>query len=247
MKIIGIIPSRFGSTRFPGKPLADIKGKPMIQRVFEQAAKSSSLDQVIVATDDKRVYNCVQAFGGKVMMTQVAHLNGTERCGEVAKSYPADYYINIQGDEPFIHPEQIDTLAGILDGNTELGTLVKEVNDSSILDDPNEMKVALNKSFEALYFSRSCIPFVRDYDPADWLKQHNYYKHIGIYGYRSDILNEIIKLPASSLELAESLEQLRWLENGYKIKVGITEHESMGIDTPEDLKQALDQHGFRVK
>ena len=241
MKIIGIIPSRFASTRFPGKPLADIGGKPMIQRVCEQASKASSLNQVIVATDDQRIVDCVLGFGGKAMMTNESHRNGTERCGEVASEYPADYYINIQGDEPFIHPEQIDTLAGILDGTTQLGTLVKKVQDASLLDNPNVMKVTCNIDGEALYFSRSCIPYVRDHEAANWLEHHDFYKHIGIYAYRADILHEIIKLEASSLELAESLEQLRWLENGYKIKVAKTEYESMGIDTPEDVQKAVAQ------
>lgn len=215
-------------------------GKPMIQRVYEQASKSSSLDEVIVATDDQRIVDCVTDFGGKVVMTSDSHRNGTERCGEVATGHPADYYINIQGDEPFIHPEQIDTLAGILDGETQLGTLVKKVQDASLLENPNVMKVTFNRNDEALYFSRSCIPYVRDQAQKDWIDYHSFYKHIGIYAYRADVLVDIIKLVPSKLELAESLEQLRWLENGYKIKVARTEHESMGIDTPEDLTRALE-------
>lgn len=241
MKIIGIIPSRYESTRFPGKPLVAIGGKPMIQRVYERASDSNLLDQVIVATDDKRIIDRVISFGGKVMMTEKYHKNGTERCGEVANQYPADYYINIQGDEPFIHPEQIDTLASILDGETQLGTLVKRIHEASLLENPNVMKVIFNNKKEALYFSRSCIPFVRDYARQRWVDRHNFFKHIGIYAYRADVLQKIIKLPTSSLELAESLEQLRWLENGYTIKVATTEHESIGIDTPEDVERALEK------
>ncbi|MEQ9231643.1 MAG: 3-deoxy-manno-octulosonate cytidylyltransferase [Cyclobacteriaceae bacterium] len=243
-KIIGIIPSRYASTRFPGKPLADIGGKPMIQRVFEQASKSSSLAEVIVATDDERIQECVLGFGGKVAMTSPDHTNGTERCAEVAETNSADYYINIQGDEPFIHPEQIDTLAAILDGSTQLGTLVKKITDPSLLDNPNTMKVVLKKNWEALYFSRNCVPFVRDAEKKDWLYHHTFYKHIGIYAYRADVLSEITKLPQGLLEKAESLEQLRWLENGYTIKVAETEHESMGIDTPEDVDRALKMSGL---
>lgn len=242
MKIIGVIPSRYASTRFPGKPLVDIGGKPMIQRVYDQAAKSSSLAQVIVATDDQRIANCVRTFGGEVMMTSESHRNGTARCGEVAKEYLADYYINIQGDEPFIHPEQINTLASLLDGKTQLGTLVKKVHDASILNNPNVMKVVLNTKQEAMYFSRSCIPYVRDHEPKNWLGKHDFYKHIGIYAYRSDVLLEIIQLPSSSLEIAENLEQIRWLENGYKIKTAETNHETMGIDIPEDVVKAIAQH-----
>ena len=240
MKIIGIIPSRYSSTRFLGKPLADIGGKPMIQRVYEQASKSDLLDNVIVATDDERICKCIEKFGGQVMMTSKSHRNGTERCGEVASEHPADYYINIQGDEPFIHPEQINTLAGILDGETQLGTLVKKVENASVLENPNVMKVTFSQNDEALYFSRSCIPYVRDHAQKDWIDNHSFYKHIGIYAYRADVLSAIIKLSPSKLELAESLEQLRWLENGYKIKVAKTEHESMGVDTPEDLVRALE-------
>ncbi len=238
-KIIGIIPSRYASTRFPGKPLADIGGKPMIQRVYEQASKSDSLSEVIVATDDDRIKECVLGFGGKVAMTSLSHANGTERCAEVAAAHLADYYINIQGDEPFIHPEQIDTLAAILDGTTQLGTLVKKITDSSLLDNPNTMKVVLKKNWEALYFSRSCVPFVRDFEKGDWLDHHTFFKHIGIYAYRADILKEITKLPQGELEKAESLEQLRWLENGFTIKVAETKHETMGIDTPEDVERAI--------
>ena len=242
MKIIGIIPSRYASTRFPGKPLADIGGKPMIQRVYEQVKKSAKLTDAVVATDDQRIFDFVHSFGGKAMMTREDHQNGTERCAEVANAHPADYYINIQGDEPFIHPEQIDSLAALLDGNTELGTLVKIVTDSSLLDNPNTMKVVFNKQMEALYFSRNCVPFIRDRTKDQWLNVHTFYKHIGIYAYRSDVLQAITKLEMSSLEKAENLEQLRWLENGYRIKLAITEHETIGIDVPDDVSRALKYH-----
>lgn len=242
MKIVGIIPSRYASTRFPGKPLADIGGKPMIQRVYEQAKKSKSLSEVIVATDDQRIYDFVESFGGRAMITREDHQNGTERCAEVAGKYEADYYINIQGDEPFIHPEQIDVLAGLLDGQTELGTLIKKLTDPTLLDNPNTMKVVFNKRMEALYFSRNCVPFIRDAEKGQWLGKHTFYKHIGIYAYRSDVLQSITTLEMSSLERAENLEQLRWLENGYQIKLAVTEHETIGIDVPEDVARAINYH-----
>jgi len=242
MKIVGIIPSRFASTRFPGKPLADIGGMPMIQRVYAQAKQAKALTDVIVATDDARIFDFVQSIGGKAMMTDVNHQNGTERCAEVARTNLADYYINIQGDEPFIHPDQIDGLAAILDGETQLGTLIKKLTDPTLLTSPNTMKVVFNKRMEALYFSRSCVPYVRDVPPADWLVAHPFYKHIGIYAYRADVLQEITQLPLGMLEKAESLEQLRWLENGYRIKLAITEHETIGIDSPEDVERALNYH-----
>lgn len=245
MKIIGIIPSRFASTRFPGKPLADIGGKPMIQRVYEQASSCEDLTKVIVATDDDRIRNCVKGFGGNVMMTSSNHSNGTERCAEVSKNEVADYFINIQGDEPFIKPEQISKLASILDGKTELGTLVKEISDPSLLDNHNTIKVVMNKDHEALYFSRNCIPFVRDHEKKDWLQHHTFYKHIGIYAYRSDIIEKIVKLSPGLLEKTESLEQLRWLENGYTIKVAETNFETIGIDAPEDVNKALELEGLQ--
>jgi len=244
MKIIGIIPARYGSTRFPGKPLVDIAGKPMIQRVYEQASKASTLNEVIVATDNQRIFDQVSAFGGTAMMTSETHRNGTERCAEVAEKTDADYYINIQGDEPFIKPEQIENLCAILDGVTQLGTLVKKITDSSLLNNPNTMKVLLNNSHEAIYFSRTCIPYLRDFPFESWLDQHTFFKHIGIYAYRSDIIQEIVKLEMGRLEKAESLEQLRWIENGYKIKVAETNLENIGIDTPEDIDRALKLEGL---
>ena len=236
MRILGIIPARYASSRFPGKALVDIHGKTMIRRVYEQAIKSQLVDKIIVATDDRRIFEEVEHFGGDVVMTSTAHRNGTERCAEVIREHTGyDYVINIQGDEPFIHPEHIDSVATLLDGNTQLATLIKKIKDPAVLDDPSEMKVIINQHQEAIYFSRTCIPYLRDVKPEDRLKKHIFYKHIGIYGYRRDILLEITGLPPGTLEMAEALEQLRWLENGYTIKLGLTTLESQMIDTPEDL------------
>lgn len=243
-RIVGIIPSRYDSSRFPGKPLADIAGKPMIQRVYEQAKKCASLTDVIVATDDQRILDCVNGFDGKAEMTDPNHLNGTERCAEVARKTNADYFINIQGDEPFIKPEQIEKVVSILDGKTQLGTLVKKISDTSALNDPNTMKVILNGNNEALYFSRTAIPYLRDYPQNEWLEHHTFYKHIGIYAYRNDVFQEIVQLKPSLLETAESLEQLRWLENGLKIKVAETNIETKGVDVPEDIIEALKLEGI---
>ncbi len=243
-KIIAIIPARYASSRFPGKPLVDIAGKPMIQRVYEQASLCQGLTDVIVATDDERIKETVDSFGGKAEITLASHTNGTERCQEVASRNPADFYVNIQGDEPFIKPQQIDDLIEILNSKTELGTLVKKITDPDLLENPNTMKVVLNSKNEAMYFSRNCIPYVRDHEKTEWLKQHTFFKHIGIYAYRRDILDQIVSLPQSSLEKAESLEQLRWLENGYTIRVAKTQVETIGIDTPEDVDRALKMEGL---
>jgi 3-deoxy-manno-octulosonate cytidylyltransferase (CMP-KDO synthetase) len=239
MKILGIIPARYASTRLPAKALADIGGKPMVQRVYEQAQMCSALSQVIVATDHEEIYKTVQQFG-HVQMTSPDHLSGTDRCAEVLNSLDEqyDFIINIQGDEPFINPEQISLLASILTKETELATLIKRITNNGTLFNPNIPKVLINSASEAMYFSRSTIPNIRGVDEKDWLSKHTFYKHIGIYAYRSDVLKKITLLRPGMLELAESLEQLRWLENGYNIKVAITEMESMGIDTPEDLKKA---------
>lgn len=240
MKILGIIPARYASTRFPAKPLVDIAGKSMIQRVYEQAKKSNSLSEVIVATDHLEIYNHVRDFGN-VCLTREDHISGTDRCYEVLTQQKTvfDYVINIQGDEPFIKPEQIDLLASMLTGEVELGTLVKKINSTSDIVNPNLVKVVISKSRDALYFSRSPIPYIRNTPEQEWINNHTFYKHIGMYAYRSDILEEITKLHPSSLEKAESLEQLRWLENGFKIRVAETEFETIGIDTPEDLEKAL--------
>ena len=241
MSILGIIPARHASTRFPAKPLADLGGKSMIRRVYEQAKKSKSLSKVVVATDHEEIYNHVIDFGGEVYMTSPHHASGTDRCYEVLSKETSsfDYVINIQGDEPFIAPEQIDLLASLLDGKTELATLIKKIDSVEQLLNPNLVKVVLNKDQEALYFSRSVIPYFRNQEQAEWVIHHSYYKHIGLYAYRNDVLEKITRLEISSLEKAESLEQLRWLENGYKIKVKETSIETMGIDTPEDLQNAL--------
>ena len=244
MKFIGIIPARYASTRFPGKPLADMNGKPMIQRVYEQV--KDVLDSVCVATDDIRIENAVKAFGGQVVMTSDQHRSGTDRCYEAYQKIGEGYdvIVNIQGDEPFIHPEQIQTIKTCFaDANTQIATLVKPFRSDddfeSTLFNPNSPKVVLNKNDEAMYFSRSIIPYIRAKKYTEWLPSHTFYKHIGLYAYRAQVLKEITQLPQSALELAESLEQLRWLENGYKIKVGITEQETIGIDTPEDMEKAL--------
>lgn len=243
MKFIGIIPARYGSSRFPGKPLVDMAGKPMIQRVYEQV--KLALDEVWVATDDSRILNAVEAFRGNAVMTSPNHKSGTDRCKEAYEKIdkPFDVVINIQGDEPFIQPEQIQAIKGCFDsGNVELATLVKPFKKEDGFDalfNNNSPKVVINKLDEAIYFSRSIIPYIRDVHHTEWLDKHTFYKHIGMYAYRVDVLKEITLLPQSSLELAESLEQLRWIENGYKIKVGYTGVETIGIDTPDDMEKAL--------
>lgn len=243
MKFIGIIPARYASTRFPGKPLADMKGKYMIQRVYEQACKV--LDRVCVGTDDERIFNAVQSFGGQVVMTSTEHRSGTDRCFEAYTNLGGreDVVINIQGDEPFIKPEQIESLIACFDSpQTQIATLVRpfeEAEGYEALANPNSPKVVMNEHREALYFSRSIIPYLRGVEPTEWPARHTYYKHIGMYGYRADVLARITRLPQSSLEMAESLEQLRWLQNGYTVKVGITTQETIGIDTPADLGKAI--------
>jgi 3-deoxy-manno-octulosonate cytidylyltransferase (CMP-KDO synthetase) len=241
MHILGIIPARFASTRFPGKPLVDIAGKSMIQRVYEQSKKCTQLSEVIVATDDDRIFEHVHSFGGKAVMTSPTHQSGTDRCAEVAEKHPEyDVIINIQGDEPYIDPEQISKLIGCFKvADTQLATLIKKVSSEQELHNTNSPKVIINKNSEAIYFSRSPLPHIRGQEPQNWLLHFTYFKHIGIYGYRADILKQITKLPVSPLEKAESLEQLRWVENGYKIKVAETEIETIAIDTPEDLKKLI--------
>ena len=237
MKILGIIPARYASSRFPGKPLVDIAGKSMLQRVYEQAKKCPQLTEVIVATDDERIYDHVIAFGGVAVMTAADHQSGTDRCAEVALAHPQyEIIINIQGDEPYIDPEQITKLAYCFSTpDVQIATLIKRVKSEQELYNPNSPKVVVNKLSEAIYFSRSALPHIRGEEPQNWLEFYPYFKHIGIYGYRADVLQQITKLPVSSLEKAESLEQLRWIENGYRIKVAETELETHAIDTPEDL------------
>ena len=243
MKIIGLIPSRYASTRFHAKPLVDIKGKSMIQRVYEQAAKSKSLSKIVVATDHQDIFDHVKAFGGLVCTTKESHVSGTDRCYEALTQQQEtfDYVINIQGDEPFIQPSQIDLLASQLNGITEIATLVKAIKTKEELFNPNLVKAVFNKDHGALYFSRSAVPHIRNTPEDAWLSKHTFYKHIGMYGYRSDILEQLTKLPVSSLEKAESLEQLRWLENGFRISIAETLTETFGIDTPDDLEKAI-QH-----
>lgn len=244
MKFAGIIPARYASTRFPGKPLANMDGKPMIQRVYEQVKQA--IDNVWVATDDDRIFEAVTAFGGKAVMTSTKHRSGTDRCNEAYSKIEGEYdvVINIQGDEPFIQSEQIDALKKCFEDSPEaqIATLVKAFKKEDgfeVLFNPNSPKVVINKQNEAIYFSRSIVPYIRDVHHTEWLDKHTFYKHIGMYAYKTDVLNEITKLPQSSLELAESLEQLRWIENGYRIKVGYTDVETIGIDTPDDMEKAL--------
>jgi len=241
MKILGVIPARYESTRFPGKVLADIQGKSMVQRVYEQAKKSTYLNKVIIATEDEKVVGHVERFGGEAMLTDTNHASGTDRCFEVLQKQTEayDYVINIQGDEPFIDPRQINELAGLLDGSVELATLIKKITTNDEIFNLGEVKTVFNKKMEALYFSRQPIPYYRHAAELDWLQEQDYYKHIGIYGYRADILEQISNLPVSNLEKAESLEQLRWLENGLQIKLAFTDFESICIDTKEDLEKVL--------
>ena len=250
MKFIGIIPARYASTRFPGKPLADLGGKPMIQRVYEQAKQV--LDTVIVATDDQRIYDWVQSFGGRVFMTSANHTCGTDRVYEAYTIYRQQsncqfsdsevVVINIQGDEPFIAESQLRSIMACFeDEATDIATLVKPFAESdgmAALQNPNSPKVVLDNESRAIYFSRSVIPYLRGVEPEEWLSKHTFYKHIGMYAFRREVLREVTALPQSTLEKAESLEQLRWLENGYKIGVGVTNIETVGIDTPEDLERA---------
>ena len=241
MKILGIIPARFESSRFPGKPLIDIAGKSMIQRVYEQCQKSSRLDKVIVATDDQRILDHLKTFGGQGIMTSSTHASGTDRCGEVAEHFPEfDILVNIQGDEPMIDPHQIDLLCSCYDDlNTQIATLVKLIHTNEELVNENTPKVILNKNHQAVYFSRATIPYLRGKKIDNWLIEHAFYKHIGIYAFKRKILSEITKLPVSNLEIAEGLEQLRWIENGYPIQAAITTKESQAIDTPDDLIKVL--------
>lgn len=238
----GIIPARYASSRFPGKPLVLIGNKPMIQRVFDQASKS--LNVVYVATDDKRIYEAVMNFGGKAVMTSPEHQSGTDRCDEAADLIAAetgrkiDVVINIQGDEPFIRPEQIDLLKACFKSNrVRIATLVKKAEQQDIFN-PKEAKVVLNMYGDAIYFSRTAIPYIRDTEPGEWAAKHVFYIHVGLYAYRSETLKRITHLARSPLEIMESLEQNRWIENGFKIRTAETSGESMCIDTPDDLEKA---------
>jgi 3-deoxy-manno-octulosonate cytidylyltransferase (CMP-KDO synthetase) len=246
MKFIVVIPARYASTRFPGKPLALINGKSMINRVYENSSASTLADSVFVATDDERIKKHVMDFSGNVIMTSLNHQSGTDRCAEVAQYFlnnnlytPDDIIINVQGDEPFINHSQIDLIAkAFLDNpNINIATLAKKINNQNNLFNSNIVKVIFDKYNYAIYFSRHAIPFQRNIDKEKWLMQHDYFKHIGLYAYRIDTLLNIACLPQSSLEKAEALEQLRWIENDYKINIILTEIENISIDTPEDLKK----------
>lgn len=239
MKHIAIIPARYASTRFPGKPLAILGGKTVIQRVYEQAV--SVLSEAWVATDDERIYQTVKEFGGRAVMTRADHKSGTDRIEEASEiiNTNADVIINIQGDEPFVQPSQIKALIQLFDNaETQIGTLGKHFDSIEAVCNPNSPKIVTDKQGFALYFSRSIIPYVRGVENKEWQNHFPYLKHLGLYAYRRDVLRQITQLPQSSLEKAESLEQLRWLENGYRIRVGLTDVETVGIDTPEDLQRA---------
>jgi 3-deoxy-manno-octulosonate cytidylyltransferase (CMP-KDO synthetase) len=244
MKILGIIPARFASSRFPGKPLIQIKGKSMIQRVYEQSERSELLTDLVVATDDERIYDEVIGFGGNAVMTSTDHQSGTDRCLEALQKSKQDYdvVINIQGDEPFIDPSQItDLILCFEDKDTDIATLVKKVHQVKELDNPSMVKVVINNRDQAMYFSRSIIPFIHEVPREEWSEQYDFYEHVGIYGYTTQALKEITKLPISSYEVLEKLEQLRWLENGFTIKVAYTDIDSEPIDTPEDLERILNR------
>lgn len=240
MRFIGIIPARYASTRFPGKPLAMLGGKYVVQRVYEQV--EAVLDNVYVATDDQRIYDTVMDFGGKAVMTSADHKSGTDRIEEAAMKIGGDFdiVVNVQGDEPFIQRQQIEAVCKCFDDpTTEIATLGKPFgNDLKAIENPNSPKIVVDNRGYAMYFSRSVIPFVRGVDCETWPETYPFLKHIGLYAYKRGVLAEVTKLPQSSLEKAESLEQLRWLQNGYRIKVGLTEVETVGIDTPEDLARA---------
>ena len=240
--ILAVIPARYGSTRFPGKPLVDIHGKSMIRRTWEQVSAARLVDRAVVATDDERIFQHVREFGGEVVMTRGDHASGTDRCAEVARRYKeARVILNVQGDEPFIQPEQIDFLTATLLASPRLGiaTLLKRIDDPALLHNPNVVKAVHAPGYGALYFSRHPVPYFRDAPPEEWLNRHTYFKHIGMYAFKRASLLKIARLSPTPLEKAESLEQLRWLENGLRIAIGITEMETSGIDTPEDL------HKFR--
>ncbi len=241
MSILGIIPVRYHSSRFPGKALADVHGKSMVQRVYEQAMLTEGLDRVVVATDHPKIFDHINGIGGKVCMTSEDHPSGTDRCREAMELEPDgyDFVVNIQGDQPFIDPRQIDDLCKNLVPDVQIATQARRIEMQELLIDPNCVKVIIDSRGKAIYFSRSPLPFQRAHSVDEWISSHQYYQHIGIYAYRSDILQEITQLAMSSLEQAEGLEQLRWLENGYCIKVLTTNYHAQGIDTPEDLEKAL--------
>ena len=239
MKFIGIIPARYASTRFPGKPLALLGGKPVIQHVYEKVA--AVLEAAYVATDDERIYDVVKSFGGQVVMTRTDHKSGTDRIEEAIEKIGGewDVVVNVQGDEPFVAKSQLDTICHCFDDpTTQIATLGKPLESMEAVQNPNSPKIVVDNMGFAMYFSRSVIPYVRGKEKSSWLTHYPFLKHLGIYAYRKDVLRQVTQLPQSSLEIAESLEQLRWLQNGFKIKVGTTDVETVGIDTPQDLERA---------
>ena len=235
MKILGIIPARYASSRFPGKPLTDLRGKSMIQRVYDRC-QLSGLDTVVVATDDERIYNHIQGWNGNVEMTDSTHTSGTDRCAEIAKRHTDyDIVINIQGDEPLIHPDTINQCIKLIKEGFDISTLCRVIEQEEEVTNPNVVKVTFGTNNNALYFSRSTIPFVRNYDPSEWNRHADFHKHLGIYGFTRKALLEVSQLPVGRLESIEKLEQLRWLEAGYAIGIDKTEHDSIGLDTPEQV------------
>ncbi len=247
MKVIGIIPARYASSRFPGKPLADICGKSMVQRVYEQASSAADVERVVVATDDERIVRHVESFSGNVVLTDSSHTNGTSRCREVVEKLEKqgqffDVVVNVQGDEPLIQPEHIRQLLALFqDETTDIATLAHPITLPEDLINPNMVKVVIGRQKQALYFSRQAVPFVRGEKPENWLKKISFLKHLGIYAYRTNVLKKIAILPPGKLELSEKLEQLRWLENGFVIKVEITDYDGVGIDTPEDIAKLINK------
>lgn len=238
--VLAIIPARWASSRFPGKPLANLGGKSMIQRVFEQVSQSQRVDQVLIATDDPRIQAHAATFGATAVLTSAEHPSGTDRCAEVTAAYPdANIILNVQGDEPFIRPEQIDLLADtLLQSDAGIATLGIPIHQVDMLQNPNAVKMVFSEAKGAIYFSRHPIPYLRGVAPEHWLEHQAYYKHIGLYAFRRAVLLDLAQLSPTRLELAESLEQLRWLEHGYRMAVGITSWETIGIDTPEDMQAA---------
>ena len=238
-KVVAIIPARFASSRFPGKPLVDLGGKPMIQRTYDRVKAVEGFDRIVIATDDQRIFDAAQGFGAEVMLTSASHITGTDRCAEVLSRLgeSVDYVINIQGDEPFIEPEQLREVAAGFASGAPILTLIKKITDTETLFNSNTPKVVCDGEGNALYFSRQTIPFLRGVDPKDWLEKHTFFKHIGLYAYRADILPGLSALKPTPLELAESLEQLRWVQNGIRIKAIETQFETIGIDSPKDVEK----------
>lgn len=242
MKTVAIIPSRFASSRFPGKPLALINEKPMVQHVYERCL--GYFDDVVVATDDQRIFNTVNSFGGQVLLTDTNHESGTDRCAEaarlLAKKKQFDIVVNVQGDEPFVNVEQFKSLIACFNNSeTQIATLLSPIKSENILFDINKVKAVVGVNGRALYFSRQAIPFMRDNPTSEWLLQHRYYLHLGVYAYRANVLQQITKLKPGILEQCEKLEQLRWLENGYAIQTAFSEHINLGVDTPSDLEDLI--------